>query len=196
MGSLAAGGAAMMGTGAFTTGETPRSATVRVSNDDTDAKLGFSTKVGYGGQSGGAGRSEYANVNGGVLEIDFSGSDSGSESGMNPNGAIYTFDKVFKVINQGQKKVLVGLDIGSLRSLDAIDEAQVHVNPDGPDLDETLDFSTDPVSVNNQQSGATLDPGEELLVDFRFVTANDPNTPFEETPNVSIGGADVNSQST
>jgi hypothetical protein len=201
IGSLAAGGAAAMGTGAFTTGEVPRSATVRVSNDDTDAKLGFSTKVGYGGQSGGQGRSEYANVNGGVLEIDFSGSDSGAESGMNPNGSIYTFDRVFKVLNQGQKKVLVGLDIGNIRDLDAIEEAQVYAGepyPGDADLDTTLDFSTDPPSINNQVTAALLDPGEDLLVGFRFVTANKSNysTPFEETPDVSIGGVDVNATST
>jgi hypothetical protein len=201
MGSLAAGGAAAMGTGAFTTGEVPRSATVRVSNDDTDAKLGFSTKVDYGNGSPGSGnsnRSEYADVNGGVLEIDFSGSESGPQSGMNPNGAIYTFDKVFKLINQGQKNVLVGLDIGNIRSLDAIDEAQVYAgeynggSPDA-DLDETLDFSTDPPTINNSDVDAILQPGQSLLVGFRFVTANKSNysTPFEETPNVSIGGVDV-----
>jgi hypothetical protein len=197
LGSLAAGGAAAMGTGAFTTGEVPRSSTVRVSNDDTDAKLGFSTKVGYDGNTGGPGRSEYADVNGGVLEIDFSGSDAPgqSQSGMNPNGAIYTFDKVFKIINQGQKTVLVGMDIGNIRSLDAIGDAQVSTDRGGgADLDTTLDFSTDPPTINNHQSGAELEPGQQLLVNFRFETANKSgySTPFEETPTVGIGGVDVN----
>jgi len=193
LGSLAAGGAAAMGTGAFTTGEVPRSAKVRVSNDDTDAKLGFSTKVGYGGNTGYAGRSKYAEVNGGVLQIDFSGSGSGSQSGMNPNGSIYTFEKVFKVINQGQTDVLVGLDLSNVRALDAIDAAEVEANGSGADLDTTLDFSTDPVSIANQNQ-AVLSPGDSLMVDFRFETAHKSgySTPFEETPDVSIGGVDVN----
>jgi len=193
LGSLAAGGAAAMGTGAFTTGEVPRSAKVRVSNDDTDAKLGFSTKVGYGGNTGYAGRSKYAEVNGGVLQIDFSGSGSGSQSGMNPNGSIYTFEKVFKVTNQGQTDVLVGLDLSNVRALDAIDAAEVEANGSGADLDTTLDFSTDPVSIANQNQ-AVLSPGDSLMVDFRFETAHKSgySTPFEETPDVSIGGVDVN----
>jgi hypothetical protein len=194
VGSIAAGGAAVMGTGAFTTANAPRSATVRVSNDDTDAKLGFSTQVNYGGNTGGAGRSEYADVSGGVLQIDFSGSDAGSESGMNPNGATYTFDKVFKVINQGTKEVLIGLDISNVTGLDAIDEAEVHVNANDTDLSSTLDFTTDPVSINNERSGAVIAPGESLLVDWGFLTASKSNysTPFEETPDVNIGGVDVN----
>jgi len=193
LGSLAAGGAAAMGTGAFTTGEVPRSAKVRVSNDDTDAKLGFSTKVGYGGNTGYAGRSKYAEVNGGVLQIDFSGSGSGSQSGMNPNGSIYTFEKVFKIINQGQTDVLVGLDLSNVRDLDAIDAAEVEATGSGADLDTTLDFSTDPVSIANQNQ-AVLSPGDSLMVDFRFETAHKSgySTPFEETPDVSIGGVDVN----
>jgi hypothetical protein len=198
LGSLAAGGAAAMGTGAFTTGEAPRSATVRVSNDDADAKLGFSTKVGYGGNTGQAGRSKYAEVSGGVLQIDFSGSGSGSQSGMNPNGSIYTFEKVFKIINQGQTDILVGLDLTNVRPLDAIDAAEVEATGSGADLDSTLDFSTNPVSIagnpNNYPNEAVLSPGDSLTVDFRFEVANKSgySTPFEETPDVSIGGVDVN----
>jgi hypothetical protein len=199
LGSLAAGSAAAMGTGAFTTGEVSRTANLRVSNDDTDAKLGFSTKVGYGGNTGGAARSDYADVNGGVLEIDFTGSGSGSQSGMNPNGATYTFDKVFRIVNQGQKDILPGLDLSNVRSLDAIDQADVETNgaadaaPD-IDLDTTLDFGTSPVSIANNRPNAVLSPGQSLLVDFRFVTANKSNysTPFDGTPDVSIGGVDVN----
>ncbi|OYR46020.1 DUF1102 domain-containing protein [Halorubrum sp. Ea8] len=199
LGSLAAGGAAATGTGAFTTASVDRGANIRVSNDDTDAKLGFSTKVGYGGNTGGAARSEYARVNGGVLEIDFTGSDASGleDSGMNPDSD-YHFDKVFRIVNQGQKEVLVGIDIGNIRSLDAIESANVHVNGSadgaaGADLDQTLNFGTDPVSINNEVSGATLSPGESLLVDWSFETAlSGYDTPFDETPEVSIGGVDVN----
>jgi hypothetical protein len=37
-------------------------------------------------------------------------------------------------------------------------------------------------------------PGQQLLVNFRFETANKSgySTPFEETPTVGIGGIDVN----
>jgi hypothetical protein len=196
VGSLAAGSAAAIGTGAFTTGEVKRGATIRVSNDDTDAKLGFSTKVNYGGYSGGDGRSEYAKVTGGVLEIDFSGSDAPgkSESGMNPNGSIYHFNKVFRIINQGEKTVLVGMDIGNLRSQAALKKVDVSTNRGGgADLDTTLDFSSDPPTINNKQTGAILDPGESLLVNFRFETADKTgyDTPFESTPMVSIGAVDT-----
>jgi hypothetical protein len=197
LGSLAAGGAAATGTGAFTVGEVPRSATVRVSNDDTDAKLGFSTKVGYGGNTGGAGRSDYADVNGGVLEIDFS--QGTSSSGMNPNGSTYIFDKVFRITNQSQKDILPGIDLSNLRSLAAIDQAEVHTNGSADaapdiDLDTTLDFGTDPTSIATPRPNATLSPGESLIVDWKFVTANKSgySTPFEASPNVTIGGVDVN----
>jgi hypothetical protein len=76
LGSLAAGGAAATGTGAFSQMGAGRSLSVKVSNDDTDPALKFETKGNYPKAQGG--RSIYANVSGGNLNIDLA-----SEGGAN-----------------------------------------------------------------------------------------------------------------
>jgi len=200
LGSLVAGGAAATGTGAFTTASVERNADIRVSNDDTDAKLGFSDKVGYAGADPSNGRSPYADVNGGILELNFDGVDNNNQqnnnkSGMNPNGATYTFDNVFKIINNSSSTVVVGIDDSNIESLAAIDSAEIEVHSDDTDLTSTLDHSNSPPTISSGTgTDAELGPGESLKVDFEFVTANKSgySTPFDQTVSVDIGGVDIN----
>jgi hypothetical protein len=98
LGSLAAAGAAAMGTGAFTSVEADRSVSVEVA-DDSDAFLFFDT---------GLKSSEndvFASFEDGLLVLDFDETDAGG-SGVN-RAAVSQFDQVFKLANRGTQAVNV-----------------------------------------------------------------------------------------
>jgi len=103
LGSLAAGGAAALGTGAFTSVTATRNVDVEVAND-SDAYLGLS---GVDGDN-----KEYITDNGssGTLSIDLDGDQSvpGNGEGVNPN-ALTEIDHLFKIKNQGTQTVDVSL---------------------------------------------------------------------------------------
>jgi hypothetical protein len=103
IGSLAAGGAAAMGTGAFTSVTASRNVDVAVANDSA-AYLGLS---GAGGAN-----SDYVTDDGssGTLSIDLDSGQSvaGGGEGVNPN-ALTEIDFLFEIANQGTQSVDVSL---------------------------------------------------------------------------------------
>ena len=110
MGSLTVGGAATIGTGAFTSVEASRSVSVSVA-DDSEAFLRLA-KVGSGDDQN-ANR-EYAETSDGVISIDVSDSNNSGFGGTNPNGlnpdsTTRIFD-IFTVQNQGTQNVAVYVD--------------------------------------------------------------------------------------
>jgi hypothetical protein len=101
VGSLAAGGAAVTGTGAFTSVSANRDVSVEVA-DDTDALLSFTT-------ADAGPNSQYVKTDGGTLSIDISGSNddiAGGGEGINQNATTIIRD-MFDIRNQGTQAVFV-----------------------------------------------------------------------------------------
>jgi len=98
MGALAAGSAAAVGSGAFSSVEADRELSVTIA-DDADAFLGLSTS------------SPYAREEDGVLELTFNEDADGDDGvpegdGINPN-ATTVFRDVFEITNQGTQEIQV-----------------------------------------------------------------------------------------
>ena len=103
MGSLAAGGAATMGTGAFASVEATRSVGVNVAGDGS-AYLGLEKA------------SPYANVSGKQLQLEFD--DNGKDGkGVNAD-AVTTFDGVFRMVNNGPNPLDITIDKSGLENPD------------------------------------------------------------------------------
>jgi hypothetical protein len=98
MGSLAAGGAAVMGTGAFTTITADRVTTVDVVSDP-NAYLALTPN------------DERAGTQNGELFLDFGNSANGG-GGLNPD-ARNAFHDLFTIRNQGDNKVVVGIGVNA-----------------------------------------------------------------------------------
>jgi len=103
MGSLAAGSAAAMGTGAFASVEATRTVTVDVVGDQS-AYLGLNED------------SAYAEMNGKQLQLDFSDNNNGGQ-GVNAD-AVTTFDGVFSMTNNGPNELDITIDKSGLANPD------------------------------------------------------------------------------
>jgi hypothetical protein len=100
MGSLAAGAAAAVGTGAVDNVEANRDISIAVEGD-RDAYLQLNGTT-----------SEYASTpTDGELSLDFGATTSGGGTGLN-NGAVTSIDNVFKIKNQGTKPMVIWMDDG------------------------------------------------------------------------------------
>lgn len=99
MGSLAAGGAAAMGTGAFASVEATRSVSVNVAGD-SNAYLGLEDT------------SPYAETNGKQMELLFGNNGNGG-SGINAD-SVSTFDGVFEMTNNGPNDLDITIDKSGL----------------------------------------------------------------------------------
>ncbi|WP_311172425.1 DUF1102 domain-containing protein [Halobellus ordinarius] len=102
LGSLAAGSAAAMGTGAFASVEATRTVGVNVTGDKS-AYLGLEEM------------SPYAEHNGKQLVLDFS--DNGDGDGINPD-SVTTFDGVFQMTNNGPNNLDITIDKSGLNNPD------------------------------------------------------------------------------
>jgi hypothetical protein len=104
MGSLAAGGAAAMGTGAFSATAAERDLSVEIADDD-EAYLTFDTDLGNSPDN----NYEYAQVSEEEMSISFSTNNAGGE-GVNPNSVNY-FDDVFALINKGTEPLSIWVEL-------------------------------------------------------------------------------------
>jgi hypothetical protein len=98
MGSLAAGGAAAMGTGAFTSVSANRSVDVEVA-DDADALLSIDTIPG-------AANAEYVDTSGETVSIDLTETNVAGNTGLNANATTKIKD-LLRIKNQGTQNVYV-----------------------------------------------------------------------------------------
>ena len=98
LGSLAAGGAAATGTGAFSFAQTDRGIDLAVVSD-TDAFLAFRE---------GTENSEHASVDDGRINLNFGSDANAGGSGLN-EGSVYLFDDVARILNQGTQEVDVSV---------------------------------------------------------------------------------------
>ncbi|QGX93652.1 hypothetical protein EI982_02010 [Haloplanus rallus] len=144
MGSIAAGGAATVGTGAFTSVEADRSVDVAV-EDDASAYLGLDT-------SGDANDQYVSGQGSGEIVIDFD--DSGnSGTGVNPN-ANTVLESVFQIENQGTQEVDVSLSGSGI----SIQGQGTEISAPGSDGIAA--------SLSDDAGDATLGTGDSIDVDF------------------------------
>jgi hypothetical protein len=168
MGSLAAGGAATIGTGAFTSVSANRDVSVSVA-DDSQAYLRI-RKARESNNSGGnritPNADEYVTVNNGQVGLDFTKTDEGAD-GINKN-ATTIIDNLLQIQNQGTQEVIVAYEGLTSNGNDLTNQGLALYHED-PDQSELGDPTND--GLLNLQRGDTandlnnlprLEPGETL----------------------------------
>ena len=168
LGSLAAGSAAAVGTGAFTSVRADRSIEVQVS-DDADGFLGIASD------------SEYVDSDGDVFAIDLSGDTDAGGEGFNTQG--YTdVENIFTLTNAGTGDIVVGFGDNPQDQVDRDFEGQDGFNPTRVRL-----------TVPEDQ---TVSPGDSLGVEVRVDARDDLDEiyddfdPVESPSSVGISGVD------
>jgi hypothetical protein len=104
-GSLAAAGAAALGSGAFSSVEAERSLNVSIADDDT-AYLKFETDLGSSPDD----NYEYSEISNDEISINFGTNGAGGQR-LHPN-AVSHFNDVFALINQGAEPVKIWFELG------------------------------------------------------------------------------------
>ncbi|MFC6874316.1 hypothetical protein [Halobellus marinus] len=140
-------------TGAFTSVEASRTATVNVAGDGS-ALLAMDPAEGPNGD-------EYARISNGELEINLAGYTS-SATGVNPN-ATTDVQSVFVITNQGSQEV----------------EVSINDSGDNPDVvtfynasDQTPSASDGGLEPDEGGTAYTLTPGESVTVSIKVDTTN------------------------
>jgi hypothetical protein len=146
VGSLAAGGAAAMGSGAFTSVEADRQVDVQVA-EDANAYLGL--------DESGEANDAYFDTSGDQYAVNFSDSGNGG-SGVNPNADTVAED-VFTIKNQGTQAVEVDLSSNDL-------EVQSNGSISAPSSDGIAVALADDDGDNDNTY--TLGTGDSVNVDF------------------------------
>jgi hypothetical protein len=165
LGALASGGAAAMGTGAFTSVEADRSVDVNVS-DDAGAYLRLE---GTGGPN-----SEYVtgDGNGNQLEIDLTDSNDNFPNSTDPNGvnpnALTQIDDLFVIQNQGTQEVDVG--ISKTSNSGNADLVTFYANDSNSGLNDRYDTTNDN-TVALGTTDTTLGTGDTVYVSLEVDTS-------------------------
>jgi hypothetical protein len=152
-GSLAAGSAAAMGTGAFTSVSAGRSVTVATAGD-ADAFLSIEKATDSDGNVT-PNAEEYVDVDAdGIVSIDLASSDdtTGSASGVNKN-AKTIFDNLLDITNQGTQEVVLSIESDLIASQGGF--LGVYAENEQGNPDDNTGLSS---SETNQTT--TLSPGE------------------------------------
>ncbi|QCJ48232.1 DUF1102 domain-containing protein [Haloprofundus sp. MHR1] len=139
LGSLAAGSAAAMGTGAFNFANIQRDVSLNVV-DDANALLALDSE------------SDYADTSGGTLSLNFESPQGGM--GINENSD-YSFTSLFYITNQGEQSVGVW-----------IDDDSNDVNWYGTANANSSDFST---SIEGPGNAYTLGSGNTVYVNMEVL---------------------------
>jgi hypothetical protein len=178
IGSVAAGAAAVTGTGAFTSASAEREVNVAVATDE-NAFLGLEPT------------DSRASLESDQLKLDFEGSNNGAQ-GLNPN-ARTAFTDLFEITNQGDDPVYVGV---GLKENDVFKNPSNNPNavPHLFDFDELSGFvyaeengSGPGLSFNGGNGNMGIDSGGRVDVDFRSNGSADPsNNPRIISPGNSI----------
>lgn len=162
LGALAAGGAAAVGTGAFTSTEASRSVNVTV-GEDADAYLSLDSFGDDGSENYG-----FVSQQGAGISIDINDV-SGVHGPANGVGldSVYEFDKLFKVENQGTQEI--EFEIGTLSDDDfasSVTGLTVEFYP-GSDASSPLDSTPITLGTGESQNiGIRVDTGGQKLDDF------------------------------
>jgi hypothetical protein len=167
-GALAAGGAAAVGSGAFTSVEADRGITVDVESDDNAfLRLGPSDDP----------NGEYVDASGDLVEIDFTETNEGGQ-GVNDE-AFNIFESVLEVQNQGTQSVRVGVQIEGIAE-DGQSETQVFLSRNNLDYNSgSSSEGGQGLRLDDNTAGKSLSdlpqigPGEGLTIGFAFDTNGD-----------------------
>lgn len=155
IGSLAAGGAATMGTGAFTSVTADRSVDVEVAGDSS-AYLALTTAANEDSSGDindpGANSDAYVLKSSGEVSFDFSGANTQGD-GFNPN-SVTVIEDLIEVQNQGTQSAFLGVDLSSLDVSDGSNDAGIELAVSIPDDGTT--------------SGQSGSPDDELASNIAF----------------------------
>jgi hypothetical protein len=164
IGSVAAGAAAVTGTGAFTSVTANRDVEVSVA-DDSEAFLRI-RKATDDQDNVTPNAEEYVTIDNGQVGLDFTSTDSGAK-GLN-KGATTIFDNLLRIENQGTQEVIVAYEGLTSNGNDLTNQGFAVFHED-PDLNEIGDPTND--GLLNLQRGDTandldnlprLEPGDVL----------------------------------
>jgi len=192
IGSVAAGGVATVGTGAFSSTEVDRNVTVDVKTD-SNAYLGLVPTNDP--------NSVFAReVSSGELEVAFDGSGSpGDGNGVNQD-ALTVFENVFQIENQGTQRVQILLSDGGGTSKSIIVQDPGSIGdgtaPDGGSP-TSITSGSDELAValasdtpdTDNDGNVELDPGSSIKVDFAVSTGTD--TSFDPLNALTIDAEDA-----
>ena len=158
LGAAVSGGAATMGTGAFSSAQANRSVSVTVEGDNPGAYLGLDETDDSDGTftnlpNGGAGDVTSTGSGGSELIIDLNGFPGVDPDGFGPaTDATTDLDGVFEVINQSTQDLFVNIDSLSLDSNgDGTDDTDLTFYP-GEDSTVDLSPGTDELRINTGHS--------------------------------------------
>jgi len=169
LGSLAAGSAAAMGTGAFASVEATRSVSVKVAGDES-AYLGLEAT------------SPYASIQGKQLQLEFDDNHNGGE-GVNAD-AVSTFDGVFRMKNNGPNELDITIDKSGLANPDRWEfvPKEVYEEYSGNYPEDSFYPSWDDFEGydSTNASGGGLDSGESTLVGVMIDTRDTGGLPGGE----------------
>lgn len=157
-GSLAAGSAAAIGTGAFNFANVERGVSVNIA-DDSNAFLALEDT------------SDYADGSGNKLSLTFDSNADVSGTGINADSD-YSFTGVFSIKNQGSQSVGVWIEDN-----DNNDATQWYATSS----DNTPDFSN---SMEEPNNAVALDPGETVYVNVVLLNRNNDPADLADTINV------------
>ncbi|WP_180271823.1 DUF1102 domain-containing protein [Halorubrum persicum] len=193
MGSLAAGGAAAMGTGAFTSVQADRDISVEVAGDASAYLQMYAPDSSLENGEYATGPNESGSTNN-QLTINFDGNaTTHSGSGINAD-AISRFDEVFKVRNEGTQEVDLHIGDEGL-SQEAQDRIRFYTTETGGR--KTLeDGEEDSAAAGEQKIGVPLGAGNEKTVGVEIDTRDVPNSgsgggtwnAVEDPSNFSVSG--------
>jgi hypothetical protein len=173
VGSLAAGGAATVGTGAFTTVQADRTVEVEVAGD-ADAYLRLAA-------TGSPNSDAYVSTDDGQVSFDFSSDGGGEGSGFNLD-SVTVIDSLLQVANQGAQSVyfhadLSGLDLSDDNTAQSGGEGRAYVALEpvalGADGTRTGTVTDGGSPVTNVAVGGG---GGDIDGTFSGVTPGDPAT--------------------
>ncbi len=169
MGSLVAGGAAAMGTGAFASVEATRSVNVSVVGDES-AYLGLEDT------------SPYAKLSGKQLVLDFGENNDGGD-GINAD-SVTTFDGVFRMENNGPNDLDITIDKSGLDNPDRwhFVPKEVYEEYSGSYPEDSFYPSWDDFGGydTTNASGGGLDSGDSTLVGVAIDARDRTNLPGGE----------------
>lgn len=183
-GSIAAGGAAVIGSGAFTSVQADRDITIEVA-DDSAALLGLEPHPGPNG--------EYAEETGdpGTIELDFTQTDAANNStGLNNNADTNIEDVVF-VTNRGTQDVYVNVgvvDSDDNTGQDVAGSQEFGISGDSTDKGDN--FDRDFARLDAEYNGETLPAGGSAGLGFYFFLGEDGDSVIDDIDTLVIVAAE------
>jgi hypothetical protein len=188
-GALAAGGAAAMGSGAFSSVEAERSVSISVEND-TNAYLAMEAADNPNGN-------EYVSSDGGTLELSIG--DNGNGGGVNKD-AVTEFAELFTITNQGTQQIFWWISYDPADGQGGFPDVQGtpgdEQDPSGLQDIEFFVANDDQVinfPENQSANGSGLGVGDSETVGLRIDTRDHPNLDaddplFDGTVTVNAAG--------